>query len=122
MLPHPSLEPRIYAPARFPFPLHSPCFLPSSPLSLLCILVPVSLTFDPMTYDLQDQAQLAHVVECLRRGCQDLDAEAFHHLVLTARSIAVVRPANLVKFAEQECSHVLQKCTQTGDAVFSFFS
>ncbi|KAI0242917.1 E3 ubiquitin-protein ligase UBR4 [Lamellibrachia satsuma] len=61
----------------------------------------------------KDQAQLAHVVECLSQSCQELDAEAFHHLVLTARSIAVVRPANLVKFAEQECSQVLQKCTQT---------
>ena len=31
---------------------------------------------------------------------QNLNVEQFHHLVSTARSIAVARPGNLVKFAE----------------------
>jgi len=33
---------------------------------------------------------------------RDLDAEAFYRLVLTARGVAVARPYNLAKFAEQQ--------------------
>lgn len=31
---------------------------------------------------------------------KDIDAEAFYRLVLTVRSVAVARPYNLIKFAE----------------------
>ena len=93
-------------------------FLPSLPLATthpcsILFHIPCHLPWQ-LPSPLQDQAQLAHVVECLRCSTQELDAEAFHHLILTARSIAVVRPANLVRFAEQESSHILQRCTQTG--------
>lgn len=53
----------------------------------------------------QDQAQLSHVTQSLaasREGGLELDAEAFQRLVLTARSVAVSRPTNLVKFADAE--------------------
>lgn len=56
---------------------------------------------------LQDQALLNHVRQSLGvlaevRDPRDLDAEAFYRLVLTARGVAVARPYNLAKFAEQQ--------------------
>lgn len=56
---------------------------------------------------LQDQALLNHVRQSLAvlaevRDPRDLDAEAFYRLVLTARGVAVARPYNLAKFAEQQ--------------------
>ena len=46
-----------------------------------------------------DSALLRHATQILTTP-HLLDVEQFHHLVSTARSIAVARPGNLVKFAE----------------------
>ena len=46
-----------------------------------------------------DSALLKHATQILITP-EELDVEQFHHLVATARSIAVARPGNLVKFAE----------------------
>ena len=58
----------------------------------------------------QDQAQLGRVVQCLPfspakahevEPCPpELDPEAYQRLVVTARSVAVARPCNLVRFAD----------------------
>jgi E3 ubiquitin-protein ligase UBR4 len=61
----------------------------------------------PLNVFLQDQALLNHVRQSLAalakvRDPRDLDAEAFYRLVLTARGVAVARPYNLAKFAEQQ--------------------
>ena len=55
----------------------------------------------------QDQALLNHVHQSLAalrdvQDPRDLDAEAFYRLVLTARGVAVARPYNLAKFADQQ--------------------
>ncbi|XP_067662559.1 E3 ubiquitin-protein ligase UBR4-like [Haliotis asinina] len=49
----------------------------------------------------KDQAQLVHVMKSLSKESSDMDVEAFQRLVVTARSVAVSRPANLLKFAEK---------------------
>ena len=46
-----------------------------------------------------DSALLGHATQVLTTPTM-LEVEQFHHLVATARNIAVARPANLVKFAE----------------------
>ena len=48
-----------------------------------------------------DSALLRHATAVLRNPGQ-LDVEEFHHLVATARAIAVARPSNLVRFAESQ--------------------
>ncbi|XP_066993474.2 E3 ubiquitin-protein ligase UBR4 [Anabrus simplex] len=55
----------------------------------------------------KDQALLNHVHQQLAafrevKDPRDLDAEAFYRLVLTARGVAVSRPHNLAKFADQQ--------------------
>ena len=53
---------------------------------------------------IQDQAQLGAVMKCLSKDRESdaADVEGFQRLVVTARSVAVARPANLVKFADKE--------------------
>jgi E3 ubiquitin-protein ligase UBR4 len=56
---------------------------------------------------LQDQALLNHIHQSLAvlaevTDPRDLDAEAFYRLVLTARGVAVARPYNLARFADQQ--------------------
>ncbi len=53
----------------------------------------------------QDEAQLSHVMSSLSDG-RELDAELFQRLIVTTRSVAVARPANLVKFAEKATTAV----------------
>lgn len=58
------------------------------------------------TLFLQDHALLSHVLESLKSMREandpaDIDAENFYRLVLIVRAIAVSRPHNLAKFAEQ---------------------
>ena len=47
--------------------------------------------------------ELCHVIQCLRGDGegQAMDVEAFQRLLVTARSVAVSRPNNLVKFADR---------------------
>ncbi|XP_059140958.1 E3 ubiquitin-protein ligase UBR4-like isoform X2 [Physella acuta] len=53
----------------------------------------------------KDQAQLKHVMSCLSSpDLPDIDVEAFQHMLVTARSVSVSRPVNLVKFAEAQDS------------------
>lgn len=56
---------------------------------------------------LQDETELDHVIQCLRGDgeAQPMDVEAFQRLLVTARSVAVARPNNLVKFADRSCEN-----------------
>uniref|UniRef100_A0A0L8FRS1 E3 ubiquitin-protein ligase UBR4 n=1 Tax=Octopus bimaculoides TaxID=37653 RepID=A0A0L8FRS1_OCTBM len=65
--------------------------------SLLASLFPTKAAY----HNHKDHAQLSHVMHSLLQGSQDMDVEAFQRLVVTARSIAVTRPSNLVRFAEK---------------------
>ena len=49
---------------------------------------------------LQDQAVLEDVMQRLSQEGRAMAVESFQRLVVTARSVAVTRPANLLKFAE----------------------
>ncbi|XP_052722001.1 E3 ubiquitin-protein ligase UBR4-like isoform X2 [Crassostrea angulata] len=60
-----------------------------------------SLFLSPQTYyNHKDQAELKHVMASLNKE-KPLDVEAYQRLLVTARSVAVSRPNNLIKFAEK---------------------
>lgn len=64
----------------------------------------------------QDQVLLTHVLDSLKSMREtedpcDIDAENFYRLILIVRSIAVTRPQNLYKFAEQHSSKAIDDAT-----------
>ncbi|XP_033643062.1 E3 ubiquitin-protein ligase UBR4-like [Asterias rubens] len=96
--------------------LPTPSSVQSHAKSLLSTMQPSSLAY----HNHKDQAQMQRVVQCLgsvtsvpqlraesapscelsQEELHQLDPEAYQRLVVTARSVAVVRPINLVRFAD----------------------
>ena len=72
----------------------------------------------------QDQALLLSVLNLLTQcknveSDETLDPEAFQRLVVTARTVAVSRPCNLVRFAEKDTTLVAEE-TPPGTRQFLF--
>ncbi|CAB0040844.1 unnamed protein product, partial [Trichogramma brassicae] len=85
----------------------------------------------PQYHAHKDQVLLSHVMDVLKlmretEDPNDIDAENFYRLVLIVRSIAVTRPHNLHKFAEQNYrpydasiskSHLIEKMVKSNDLI-----
>ncbi|BFZ02848.1 hypothetical protein BsWGS_05885 [Bradybaena similaris] len=80
--------------------------------ALLASLFPTKTAY----HNHKDQAQLKYVMSCLSSpDVPDLDVEAFQHMLVTARSVSVSRPGNLVKFAENHDSSQVLEIAESRD-------
>lgn len=77
-------------------------------------------------YIVQDHALLSHVLESLKTMREandlcDIDAENFYRLVLIVRAVAVSRPHNLAKFAEQHVNKSIDESSGTYNAYYYIY-